>query len=278
MMDVLSLQRTLAGLGYYKGALDDLQGPQTIAAIQAFQTARGLKPDGVVGPQTITALGTAPHAASGLPTTVSPDCVDCVKGFEGLGDGDPHTVLLEPYFDQVGVATLGWGHAILGPDGKKIRARFKGDPLALVAARAAVTKLFGAPAITVAQAKSLLSMDINARLGQIAPLLEGMETSQAELDGLMSLGFNIGMQALGNSTVLRMHKIGAPVSATLDFAALEKLSQAHQAGPGMAAAFGAYSIAGGDWALGLFRRRMAEAMIYRGDGATKALPVAMAIR
>jgi lysozyme len=43
--------------------------------------------------------------------------IDLIKGFEGLEDGDPTTVNLDPYLDPIGIWTIGWGHAIwLGSD------------------------------------------------------------------------------------------------------------------------------------------------------------------
>ena len=38
--------------------------------------------------------------------------LDLIKSFEGIPDGDPTTVNLDPYLDPVGIWTIGWGHAI----------------------------------------------------------------------------------------------------------------------------------------------------------------------
>lgn len=53
---VVGLQAALADAGFFNGALDGVRGPQTVAAIMAFQLARGLAPDGIVGPDTRAAL------------------------------------------------------------------------------------------------------------------------------------------------------------------------------------------------------------------------------
>jgi uncharacterized protein (TIGR02594 family) len=58
-MNYLTLQRTLAGLGYSPGPLDGIPGRQTIAALKRFQTAAGLVADGIAGPQTNVALQSA---------------------------------------------------------------------------------------------------------------------------------------------------------------------------------------------------------------------------
>jgi lysozyme len=56
--EVLAAQNKLRTLGYYDGALDGNFGVGTEAAVLAFQSAKGLAPDGVVGPQTLRALDT----------------------------------------------------------------------------------------------------------------------------------------------------------------------------------------------------------------------------
>ena len=48
--------------GFYSGAVDGVWGEGTQAAIQSFQRARGLQPDGQLGPATITAMGLTPEA------------------------------------------------------------------------------------------------------------------------------------------------------------------------------------------------------------------------
>jgi len=46
--------------------------------------------------------------------------IDIIKAFEGLKDGDPSTVRLEPYLCPAGYWTIGWGHTVLDPRGKQI--------------------------------------------------------------------------------------------------------------------------------------------------------------
>jgi N-acetylmuramoyl-L-alanine amidase len=53
---VLSLQRRLAGLGYWLGAIDGTFADTTQQAVYAFQKVARLTPDGVVGPLTHRAL------------------------------------------------------------------------------------------------------------------------------------------------------------------------------------------------------------------------------
>lgn len=50
--DVEEVQRILIEGGYYTGPIDGVYGPDTEAAVRAYQTAHGLEVDGVVGPHT----------------------------------------------------------------------------------------------------------------------------------------------------------------------------------------------------------------------------------
>jgi hypothetical protein len=56
---VETLQKALVSLGYSPGKVDGDYGPSTQAAVEKFQTSAGIKADGIVGPETLKALGTA---------------------------------------------------------------------------------------------------------------------------------------------------------------------------------------------------------------------------
>lgn len=58
-MNVTGLQTALKRLGFDPGTVDGAIGRDTIAAIKAFQRARGIDPIGVVGPKTSAALAEA---------------------------------------------------------------------------------------------------------------------------------------------------------------------------------------------------------------------------
>ena len=55
--DVETLQEELSREGYNPGSVDGVFGPRTEEAVFAFQTAADLAVDGIVGPQTLRALG-----------------------------------------------------------------------------------------------------------------------------------------------------------------------------------------------------------------------------
>jgi putative peptidoglycan binding protein len=54
--EVKEIQRLLKAAGFAPGPLDGVYGEQTVAAVQAFQIAKGLLPDGEAGPATKKAL------------------------------------------------------------------------------------------------------------------------------------------------------------------------------------------------------------------------------
>lgn len=71
--DILTLQSALQQLGFDPHGIDGIFGAGTEAAVIAFQTSKGLTPDGVVGPNTMAALqANAAVAGAGVSgTTIS---------------------------------------------------------------------------------------------------------------------------------------------------------------------------------------------------------------
>lgn len=95
---VSALQRRLKELGFDPGPVDGEFGPQTEAAVMAFQRQANLEADGVVGPRTWRNLGIdvrgsvtygpskpdAPSPISGNPSEVAQRFIDSAKRFLGI--------------------------------------------------------------------------------------------------------------------------------------------------------------------------------------------------
>ncbi len=65
--DVAEVQRRLRTWGYNPGPIDGIFGPKTLNAVIQFQTARRLKPDGIVGPITYAELQKNPSLPGTIP-------------------------------------------------------------------------------------------------------------------------------------------------------------------------------------------------------------------
>lgn len=61
---VRTMQQKLKNWGYYKGSVDGIFGSKTKEAVKYFQRKNGLKVDGIVGNQTLKALGMSNYTSS----------------------------------------------------------------------------------------------------------------------------------------------------------------------------------------------------------------------
>ena len=88
MPAIKDLQTKLAAAGHDPNGIDGKYGPGTFKAVQAFQTANGLKVDGQAGPNVINALAktAAPKAAPAKPKPVA----------AATNDGNPTSVPAAP--------------------------------------------------------------------------------------------------------------------------------------------------------------------------------------
>ena len=68
---VKTIQQKLKRWGYYKGAVDGIFGAQTKEAVKYFQRKNGLKVDGVVGNQTLKALGISSSSSQNASSSFS---------------------------------------------------------------------------------------------------------------------------------------------------------------------------------------------------------------
>jgi lysozyme len=155
---------------------------------------------------------------------------DLIRSFEGIPDGDPSTVTLDPYLDPIGIWTIGWGHAI----------RVGNDFLRGPANRARAFALYPG-GLTLAQAETLLRADLITRCRDVAAALT-RDVNENQFAALVSFAFNCGIANLKQSTLLRLVNAG-------DFA-------------GAAREFPKWNKSGGQVLKGLTRRREAEAALF----------------
>ncbi len=123
--------------------------------------------------------------------TINVAGLDLVKRWEGIPDGDPTTVNLDPYLDPVGIWTIGWGHAIRHPKSGKY---LKG-----IAEKSLAFALYPG-GITIEQAHALLLADLLDASKDVASLVK-VPMNDNQFSALVSFEFNSG--ALGNSTLLK---------------------------------------------------------------------------
>jgi len=157
--------------------------------------------------------------------------VELIKSFEGILDGDPSTVNLDPYLCPAGYWTIGWGHVALDPRGKQIKgAENKGQARAVYPG-----------GITRAEAEVLLTDDVRRFSAGVEQLVK-TTISDGRFCALVSFAFNVGVGALERSTLLKLVNQGV----------------FDQVGP----QFLRWTKAGGKELAGLKRRREAEAALW----------------
>lgn len=150
---------------------------------------------------------------------ISQKGVDLIKAWEGIRDGDPSTVNLDPYLCPANVATIGWGHAITD-EGKQLKGR-----AGLIRAR----ELYP-DGITLTQAEDLLWNDLRHFEQDVSWLLTRHDTPQNQFDALVSFAFNIGTdidddeiaEGLGDSTLLKKFNAGDILGAADEFLKWDK--------------------------------------------------------
>lgn len=109
-----------------------------------------------------------------------------------------------PYFCQAGKKTIGYGHVILPKEDSDDGLKFNGKLLP----------------ITEATALELLARDCATVELPINALNLGL--SQSQFDAVVSLTFNIGLQNLKNSTLLKLLLKGSKSAASAQFAVWNK--------------------------------------------------------
>lgn len=103
-------------------------------------------------------------------------------GFDGLHDPDRSTAVIEPYYDPVGLPTIGYGHLL---------------------SRKAWTPLEQFPAISVAQAEALLRADLMKAAGAVMRMVK-VKLNANQIAALIDFVFNAGAGNFEISTLRRV--------------------------------------------------------------------------
>ena len=138
---------------------------------------------------------------------IHPDGLELVKKWEGIMDGDPTTLNLDPYIDPVGIWTIGWGHAIRDP------ASAAGSYLRGPAAKATAFALYPG-GITRAQAETLLKADLLDAARDVEHFVK-VPLTDLQFAALCSFEFNCG--GLRRSTLLKLLNAGDYSGAAAQF-------------------------------------------------------------
>jgi putative chitinase len=102
--EVTALQQALQAAGFSPGAIDGSFGPGTEAAVLAFQRSEGIAADGVVGPNTASALGLA--AIPSIPSAIAGVTVHVVSQMFPVTPIGNITANLPPVLDALVAAQM----------------------------------------------------------------------------------------------------------------------------------------------------------------------------
>lgn len=94
---VADLQAVLRDLGHDPGPVDGVFGPLTDAAVRTLQTELGIRPDGIVGPETRAALRQV------VPPDTTPVTTPVGQGALGPGDRGPTVLALQEALTRTGL-------------------------------------------------------------------------------------------------------------------------------------------------------------------------------
>lgn len=158
-----------------------------------------------------------------------------IKKWEGVEDGNPSTVNLDPYLDPLGIWTIGWGHAILDIHKKLLRGpAMKTQAYALYPL-----------GLTYLQAETLLLAD-SLEASKNVEALARVPLTDNQFDALVSFQFNTG--ALRGSTLLKKLNAKDYAGAAAQF---ERWTKGHDAHGNLVEL------------PGLVQRRAAERMLFQ---------------
>lgn len=132
--------------------------------------------------------------------------LELIKRFEGIEDGNPLTVNLDPYLDPVEIWTIGWGHALKDKTGHFIRGK-ENNRLA---------SSFYPNGLTLEQAEELLLADTLATSKALNTFLP-MNLTSNQFSALVSFAFNVGVVNLKLSMMNKLIQRGEHKKAAEQF-------------------------------------------------------------
>ncbi|WP_310600232.1 glycoside hydrolase family protein [Desulfobulbus sp.] len=119
--------------------------------------------------------------------------VELIKSFEGILDGDPATVNLDPYLCPAGCWTIGWGHVVTDPHGRMLKGTGNKE----------LARAVYPDGITMAEAEVLLADDVRRFAAGVERLVK-VPLAATRFCALVSFAYNVGIGALEKSTLLRL--------------------------------------------------------------------------
>ncbi len=157
--------------------------------------------------------------------------LELIKMFEGVCDGDPSTINLDPYLCPAGYWTIGWGHVVIDSQGKQVKS----------AQNKAIARSIYPQGITKSEAEVLLTDDVRKFSAGVENLVH-VDISDTRFCALVSFAFNVGIEAVKNATLLKLLNQGEASQVPAQLLRWTKC--------------------GGKELLGLKRRREAEAELW----------------
>lgn len=158
--------------------------------------------------------------------------IELIKSFEGILDGDPTTVNLDPYLCPAGYWTIGWGHVVLDAKGRQIKGKNRKQD--------AYDRYPGG--ITRSKAEDLLNQDLRRFIVGVENLVD-VPLNDYQFGALVSFTFNLGLGAFSKSTLRRVINQGEYAKAPEQFVRWVR--------------------SGGKVLNGLVRRRKAEVALWQ---------------
>lgn len=141
--------------------------------------------------------------------------IELIKAYEGLGDGDPSTVNLDPYLCPAEVWTIGWGHALVDPKtGKQLNKANCTQAEAFAMYPGGITR---------EQAEGLLDEDLKSR-EELVQRLVRVELNDNQYGALVSFVYNVGASAFGISKLLKKLNAGDYLGASEELPKWNKIT------------------------------------------------------